>query len=325
MPGMSIIAALAEGFRRMRRAPRLTLGLWLVSLVAALPAGVAMGAILRSAIGASLTADSMRRGFDMEWFWRFNEGAGGIATAFGPDIVGAGAFYNNLESWITGGLFGLFPGLVALGVLYGLLWAFLMGGVIERLTSPWERTPLADFVQSGGRHFARFVRLAILTAIPYVLIHLASRWFYGKLTFLTRDVTSERTIFVLSLLVLGATALLMVIVQIAADYARIATVLEGRRSMLLALAHGVRFVLSRPGAVLGIYAGVGLAGLMLLALYAWLAPGAGQSTWAGVLLAFVAGQIFLCARVAVRVTRLGSEVAFYQAAAPERRVAPAAR
>jgi len=313
---MSIIAAIVEGFRRLRRAPLLAPGLWLVNLVTALPAGVAMGAILRKAIGASLVADNLRRGFDMEWYWRFSEEAGGIARSFSPSIVGAGAFYDNLESWITGGLFGLFPGLVALGILYALLWAFLLGGVLERLASPWERLPLRDFVQAGGRHFARFVRLAILTAIPYILIYLASRWLYRRLTHLTRDVTSESAILLSSLLVLGATALLLVVVHIAADYARIATVVEGRRSMLLALVHGVRFVLSRPVAVLGIWAGLGLAGAVLLALYAWLSPGAGQSTWIGVVLAFVGGQIFLCARLALRVALLGSEMAYYQDASP---------
>ena len=290
----------------------MAVALWLVNLLVALPAAWAMGTFLKESIGASLVHEKMRASIDMEWYWGFSEKAGGIVETFTPGIVGAGAFYDNLEAWITGDLFGLFPGLVALGILYALLWAFLLGGVLERLAGHGETAALSGFALASGRYFPRFVRLAMMTAVAYVLIYLAARRFYGYLAYLTRDVTEERTIFAVSLLTLAVTSLLLVIVHMASDYAKIATVLDGRRGMLRALAGGFRFVLVRPGAVFGIYYGVGLIGLLLLGIYGLIAPGAGPSTIVGVILAFFVGQLFLLARVAVRLTLLGSQMEFYR-------------
>ncbi len=309
---MSFIGAIQTGLRRTLRAPGLAVALWLVNLLVALPAAWAMGTFLEESIGASLVHEKMRASIDMEWYWGFSEKAGGIVETFTPGIVGAGAFYDNLEAWITGDLFGLFPGLVALGILYALLWAFLLGGVLERLAGHGETVALSGFALAGGRYFPRFVRLAMMTAVSYVLIYLASRRFYAHLAHLTRDVTEERTIFAVSLLTLAVTSILLVIVHMASDYAKIATVLDDRRRMIRALAGGFRFVLSHPGVVFGIYYGVGLISLLLLGIYGLIAPGAGPSTIVGVVLAFFVGQAFLLARVAVRLTLLGSQIDFYR-------------
>jgi hypothetical protein len=310
---MSFLGAIRSGFRRVLRAKRMAVALWLVSLLVALPAAWGIGSILEESIGAGLAHEKLRESFDLEWYWKFQEETEGIAATFTPGVVGAGAFYDNLEAWVTGDLFDAFPALVALGILYALLWTFLMGGVLARLARHEEPVSLQGFLQAGGRYFFRFVRLAILTAVPYLLIYLASRWFYDRLYHLTRDVTREWTVFGLSLLTLAVTSFLLVVMHLASDYAKIATVAEEGRGMLRALVGGFRFVLSHPGGVLGIYYGIALVSAILLAIYAMLAPGAGQSTIVGIAFAFIAGQAFLFVRLIVRLTLLGSQTAYFQA------------
>jgi hypothetical protein len=310
---MSFLAAIGAGARRVLGAPRMLAAIWLVGFLVALPAAWAMSSILEESLGASLVQENLREGFDLEWYWLFEAGAQGIATTFGPGVVGASAFYKNLEAWITGNLFGAFPGVVAMGLLYALLWAFLLGGVLERLAHPEAPASLSRFVQAGGWYFLRFVRLALCTGVLYLLIYLAYRWIYGHLDLWTRDVTEEWKIFALSLLVLADAFFALVIVHVASDYAKIATVAREGRSMLHALGGGFRFIWLHLGAVSGIYFGLALVGAILLALYAMLAPGATQSTFAGVLFAFIVGQVFLLARLALRLTLLGSQTAYYQA------------
>jgi len=310
---MSFLAAIGSGARRVLGARRMAAAIWLVSFVVALPAAWAMSSILEESFGASLVQEKLREGFDLEWYWQFEEGAQGIATTFGPSVVGAGAFYNNLEAWVTGDLLHAFPGVVAMGILYAVLWAFLMGGVLDRLARPEASASLSRFVQAGGWYFPRFLRLAVFTGVLYLLIYLAWNWAYGHLEFLTRDVTEEWKIFALSVFARTDTFFGLALVHIASDYAKIATVDREERSMLHALGAGFRFIWLHLGAVLGIYFGLALVGAILLALYAVLAPGAGQSTFAGVLLAFIVGQVFLFARLVLRLTLLGSQTAYYQA------------
>ena len=50
----------------------------------------------------------------------------------------------------------------------------------------------------------------------------------------------------------------------------------------------------------------------LLTLYAWVAPGAAQSTSTSVLFAFVFGQLFLVARLIVRLSLYGGELELYR-------------
>ena len=309
---MNVIGAIAAGFRRVMRARRMAVSLWFVSFLVALPAAWAMGALLKESIGASLVHEKLRDGFDLDWYWLFVEEGSGIAASFSPGIVGAGAFFENLEGWISGTLFGGFPGLVALGVLYSLLWAFLLGGVLERLARPERALTITEFVRAGGTYFQRFVLLAILTAVPYLLIYICSRWLYDRLEFLTRDVTHEWTIFALSLLVLAVTALLLVLVHIAGDYAKISTVVEGRRNMLQALGRGFRFLFSHPVRTLGIYCALALLWVAILLVYTYIAPGSGQSTLIGVVFAFLAGQLVLFSRLVVRLALLGGQTALFQ-------------
>lgn len=310
---MSFLAAIGAGARRALGARRVLAALWLVSFAVAFPAAWAMSSILEESLGASLVQEELRAGFDFEWYWLFAEGAQGLASTFSPGVLGAGAFYKNLEAWITGDLLGVFPGVVAIGALYALLWAFLLGGVLDRLARPEAAASLSRFVQAGGWYFPRFVRLALVTGVLYLLIYLASGRIYDRLGEWTRDVTQEWKIFALSLLVLTDAFFGLVIVHVASDYAKIATVAREERSMLHALGAGFRFLWLHLGAVAGIYFGWALIGAILLAIYAAIAPGAAQSTFIGVFFAFIAGQVFLFARLTLRVALLGSETAYYQA------------
>ena len=52
-----------------------------------------------------------------------------------------------------------------------------------------------------------------------------------------------------------------------------------------------------PVKTVGLYFGLGAIGVVMLAAYAWVAPGANQSAFTGVVFAFCVGQAFLISRV----------------------------
>jgi hypothetical protein len=106
------------------------------------------------------------------------------------------------------------------------------------------------------------------------------------------------------------------------DYAKIATFVEDRRSMLLAALRGFGFVFSNPAKTFGLYYGLGILGVVLLGLYAFSAPGAGQTTVTAVVLAFIIGQAYLIAKLVLRLAFYGGQLAIYEAAgqAPEPQV-----
>jgi hypothetical protein len=226
--------------------------------------------------------------------------------------VGAGAFFNNLEAWLSGELFTGLPVLVALGVGYLLLWAFLLGGILKRLAEN-GRLPPWQVVENGGRFFLRFLRLSLLSGVFYALIYVAGRWLLIGIDRATVDVTAERTIFYWTVAGAALVGFLLCVVNVVFDYAKIAIVLEDRGRVVRAALDGLRFVRQHPVQTLSLYFFLVLVGVGLLAAYRTLAPGVGQATLPSVVLAFLAAQAFLVARLVLRLSFYGGQMALYQA------------
>lgn len=310
---MSLIQAVRSGCGRVVASPWLIAGLWLVNLVVALPAAVVMTSAIHESVGASLVSAPLTEGFDLGWYGEFEHEAKGLERTFTPTVAGAGAFYDNLEAWFEGSLFTAFTGLVGLGVAYALLWALLLGGILERYALDGGERGLAALLGAGGRWFFRFARLAVASGVLYLGVYRLARWVFGWIGDATRDVTAETQVLYRVLPAALGVALLLVVVHVAFDYAKIAMVVEQRRSALLAALRGLVFVVRHPVRTLGLYVALAAAGLLLLGVYALVAPEAGPSTWAGVAAAFLLGQALLAARLSLRLTTWAGEAALYRA------------
>lgn len=308
---MTTFRALTHGLRQAA-SPKLLLTLWLVNVVAALPATAVLTQTLDRSFGHSLAARNLVEGFDTAWYGEFSAEAEGIGRTFSPSLLGVGAVFDNLESWWSGRLFTENGGvLVGLGAIYALLWALLLGGILERLVRPDGGTGLDRLFWAGGRYFLRFLGLAALSGVLYYGVYRLSRWYFKTVQNATRDVTRETTVFHWVLLGAALTVILLALVRMVFDYAKIATVRDERRNFLAAAWEGLRFVVSRPLRTAGVVLGYAVLGVVLVALYALVAPGAGQSTWLTVILALLVGQVYLVGRLFLRVGLLGAEVGVF--------------
>ncbi len=169
------------------------------------------------------------------------------------------------------------------------------------------------FFQACGGFFPRLLRLGLVAAIAYgFLFQSFHGWLLEDLyDNLTRDVSVERTAFFIRvtlyavfLAVLGAFNLLF-------DYAKVRLVVEDRRSALGALRAAGRFLARRPIGSISLYLCNVLLFVLVLALYAVVAPGAGStgvSMWIGAAI----GQAYIAARLWVKLVFWASESAWFQ-------------
>lgn len=318
---MLVFRTFAVGLRRTLAAPGMVLGFWLAGVLVALPAAFVLGAALERSIGASQVHERLRAGFDMGWYGEFEFGARGIETAFGPTVAGVTAFLDNVEGLIDAGLFRVFGGLIGAAAIYALLRLLLLGGALRRFAAPpRSRKGLARFLQDGAELFPRFLRLALIAAPCYVVVYLLHWRIYHALETATSDVTDEVTVLLPSLGVWAFTALLLIVVHQSFCYAKIATALEGRRSMFLAALRGAGFVVGHPLRTTGLHLVAVAAVVLLIAGWALLGPGTAQAGYFGVTMAFVAGQVWLILRTGVRLATLGARTELYLrlTAKPER-------
>jgi hypothetical protein len=306
---MTVSSAWQDGLRRVVRARILLLGLWLASVMAVLPFALAIREALVDHLGESLAAESAAAGVNFDWWSEFLAHASGLSQTFVPSILGFAPVLKNIGTIADGAsLAGPVALIVAANTLLSL---FLLGGMLDRLARD-RSTSAHGFFAACGVFFFRFLRLAALAAAVYGALFW---WVYPSLfdeiyPEWTRQMTSERQAFALRLALSAAFAALLIAVNLIFDYAKIRMVVEDRRSAIGTLAAASRFVRRHRGAAFALYLLNTLLFIAVLALYYVVAPGAGGgiSAW----LALFVSQIYIVARIAVRLAFAASQIALFQ-------------
>lgn len=293
----------------MQRAPALIAGLWLMTFLLAWPLAVTLRGMLAEHLGASLAAESAATGMNFDWWNEFLAQAAGIGQTFVPAILGFAAVLKNISGVADAS--GL-PTVIASAITAHIVVSiFLLGGVLDRLAR--DRTTGAyGFFAACGTFFFRLLRLGgVAAAMYWFLFTTVHAWLFDRVyTEATRDVTVEQTAFGYRVVLYIVFATIVVAFNIWFDYAKIRMVVEDRRSALGALTSALRFILRHGGSVIGLYLLDVLIFVLLLLIYAVVAPGAagGFAAWIG----FLIGQLYIALRVVVRLLFAASQIAFFQ-------------
>ena len=300
-----------DGFKRVLGAPAVIAGVFVVTLLAALPLALSLRAALRGHLGASLMADEAASAVNYDWWQEFTAQAGnGLGSTFTPSIIG---FATTLDS--VSGLLdarALITPVAAAIHVYLLAWIFLSGGILDRYAR-LRPTRAHGFFASSGTFFFRFLRLGIVAgAVYWFLFAYVHQWLFAKwYVNATRDLSVEHTVLYWRLLMYAIFGALLAITAVVFDYAKVRAVVEDRRSMIGALAAAVRFIVRHPGRIAALYGLNAVTFLAVVAVWALVAPGAGGaglSLWAGLL----ASQGYVLARLVVKLQLMASETVVFQ-------------
>jgi hypothetical protein len=128
---------------------------------------------------------------------------------------------------------------------------------------------------------------------------------------LTRNLTEERAAFAVRLSLYGLFAVALAASNLVFDYAKVRIVVEDRRSALGALVGAIRFLRRSGSAAVALYLINSLLFVAVLAGYAAVAPGAGFAGWS-IWLGFVVGQLYVLARLWVKLVFWASATALFQ-------------
>jgi len=301
-------SAISRGLRNSLGSPVLLLWLWLVTLLVALPAGVAMHESVRSDLGLSLAGEGLVGQIDRGWLEEFEFRARGFEKSLGMIQLSSAAVLENLEGWWSGRLFTMDRGLVALAGAHLLVWILMLGGLLQHLAKGGGRLKLHEFFAAGARHFGPLLRLTILSGFFYFAVFRLARRLFPWIEDLTRDVTRETTALAANLAGVALVLILLALLSSISDFAKISIVTQNRRSAVLASVRGLVFVLRRPLRVAVIRLSFGLLLVLLIGLYVSMGPGSGQASWLGVAGALLVGQAYLLARTALRVSLLAAQL-----------------
>jgi len=304
--GLGAWGSVLQGLNRVKNAPALVIGVWLSTLLMAMPLAIVLQQMIGAHLGGSLAAQSAAEGVNYDWWNEFLAQTSGLGATFVPAIIGFAAVMKNIASVADK---PPIPTVISLVVIsYMTLSLFLAGGILDRLARD-RALGAGAFFSACGVYFVRFIRLGIVMAVVYgVLFGPYHSWLFDAVyPALIADLTVERTAFFIRSALYAAFALPLFAANMLFDYAKIRAVIEDRRSMLGALAASWRFIARNPAAVTGVYAINALVFLLVIGLYYLIAPGASADA-----LAFAIGQLYIVLRVIVRLLFAASQTALFQ-------------
>jgi len=284
---MTVFKAIGNGAGTASRRPLVLSTLWVANLVFALLIVAPWAALVRADLGHSLLGRSLHA---LDFLWL-------------GDLVFR---YQNAAPALLAGF------LVPL-VFYFALSVFLNGGVLGRLLDREGRTTLQAFFADCGRHFGRFVRLFLISVAFYVLAFGAVLGLFSLIT--GRALERARTEWTPLGLTWGRTLLallLLSLVHMVFDYARIIVVAEDERRVLRALRKALAFLGRRFFRAWALYLIVGAGVVAAAALYfavGGLIPGSGLA-WLGFGLLW--GQAFVLFRLWTKMVFFSAQAEYYQ-------------
>ena len=305
-----VARAWTDGWRRVFAARAIIAGVFAATFVAALPLAMTMRGLIEAHLGRSVMADRAADGVNYDWWQEFLSQGSGLGSTLTPSVIGFAATLDNLSSLLDGQR-EILPVTMALAT-YLLVWTFLSGGILDRYARQ-RATRAHGFFAAAGVFFWRFLRLAAIAGVVYwFLFTYVHAWLFDDLyTRMTRDLSVERDAFLWRLTLYVVFAALLAATTVVFDFARIRTVVEDRRSIAGSLLAALGFIGRHPRQVLGVYALNAVAFVVVIAVWAGVAPGAsgaGLSVWLGLL----AGQMFVLARLLVKLQGLASQTALFQ-------------
>lgn len=287
---MGVFKAAGSGIATASRRPRLLLILWVFNVLFALLIAGPFFALFSSDLGHSLLGRNLQA-LDFIWLgdliFRYQDVAPAALAAVAIPVV-----------------------------LYALVYVFLNGGIIGRLLDGEGRTTLQTFFSDCGRYFWRFVRLFLISLLFYALAFgVVLEAVSALLKPVSEKALTEWPDFWISALHSVAALLVLSLVHIIFDYARILVVSEDDHRVRHALMTALRFVGSRffRAWLLYLLIAAGFAaGTAVYALAGQAVPPEGLA-WAG--LGILWGQVFIA-------FRLWTKMIFFSAQAEYLRTSP---
>jgi hypothetical protein len=305
-----ILASWIGGWRRVVQAGGMAIAIHALSFLLALPFALAVQDQIASQLGSSLAAGAVADGVNNDWWSEFTAQAAGLGATFTPSIIGFASTLDTLSRVLD----ARYPPMTLMWLLGGYLalWTFLNGGILDRYARQ-RPTRAHGFFSACGRLWFRLARLSAIAALVYWLLfrYLHPWMFLEVLGDTTRNLGIERSVFLWRLLFYAIFGLVLLTINVVFDYARIRLVVEDRRSALGALRASLRYFLHHPLQITALYALNALGFVLLIATWSAAAPGVygtGLAMWAAVSI----GQIYLAARLAVKLHFMASQTALFQ-------------
>ncbi|MCP2521017.1 hypothetical protein NLD30_11320 [SCandidatus Aminicenantes bacterium Aminicenantia_JdfR_composite] len=285
---MRIFKVFINGILTANNNYKIIIYLWVINFLYSFMLVVPIYFLINMDISKSLMGERMAQGFDLFWLGDFIYKFRHISLA--------------LIGWV------IFPALI-----YLLLYIFLNGGIIGRLSVNFEKVNLKNFFSDCGQFFWRFFKLFLISIIVYIIfVGLIYKIIGSILEIFTKRAVTEWPLIIVSNLKIIIFLLLFTIINMFFDYAKIRLVISNSKKVLRETLFTLNFLRRRFFKVWALYLLICLLFLIITIIYLETAHIMPKNTMFFIFLIFIFQQIYIFGRLWVRLIFFASEIEFYR-------------
>lgn len=266
--------------------------IWFLSLLLVSMLAMPIKGALNSGFGKSMITEKLADGLNFEVF------------------ADMGAAFRSIMSFFSVGLF--------MTILVGfILNAFFTGGVFERLKESSGKFSAGEFFRASAKNFWSFLVISLI--ISLIILVLAFLIIGIPLSIVGQsDSSPEGALFQTGLIVLSIFFLLLTVLLLVADYARVWQVTMDRNVCFKAIGFGFSqtfktFLSSFPLMIILLVVQLSFGWLVLKIL-----PGIRPATGGGVFHMFLLSQILFFLKIMLKIWRYGSVTVLMAVNSPEK-------
>ncbi len=284
---MSIIQAIVKGMGTTVRKPRLLVILYVINVLFAVAVAAPLLFLVQRELGHSFLGSNVRP-VDIMWI--------GEAVLKYQDALPA-----------------LLGAMIVGAALYLVLHIFLNGGIVGRLLDREGPTTIEPFFGDCARYFWRFVRVFLLSCVfLFLTLGVVMKLVSGLIRPAMESAATEWLPLILSNIHLLLALLLLSIVRMVVDYARIAVVADGERKVLRALRHALKFLGHRFFRAWALYLLLAVLSLAGMVVFHVVFDRLGTPAVSMVLAGLVWMQVYVVFRLWIRALFVSAQAEYYR-------------
>jgi hypothetical protein len=283
---MRILKIFEEGFKTTNKRLKIVVYLWLINFAFSVVIVTPVYFLIKKDLSGSLMSDQILKGSELLWLsdiiYKYQDSL--------PALVG----------WF------LIP-----GIFFMLLYIFLYGGIIGRITAQDEKINLTSFLSDCGNYFFPFLRVFLISVVAYIVVFGGIHSIISALLNLwKKGASTEWPLILASILEFVILVLLFSIVRMFFDYVRVRLVVEKSKKAIRATLLNISFIGRRFFKAWFLYLLVGLItavfGAIYLAVYQ-LIPNIGVLLLVG----FIWQQAYVLSRMWTKILFYSTEIHFF--------------
>lgn len=285
---MKTLKAYAGGFKAALNTKKLSATIYIITIMMALILAIPFQGTIEKEAGNSMAFTNLLKDFDYTVYKDFMNQS---AQALQPYISAA----------------------IWMGIFYLIFTIFFEGGILTVLRRKEDKFSLRFFWEASAKYFSRFLRLAIYTIILQLITAGIVFAVLSKiLSSASETVPSEASLFYIGLTGVIIYILIFIFLLIVTDYAKVMLVENEEYRPLRTIIRSFGFVFRHFLSTYFLYLLLLIVPVLLFVIYFRAEDAIGMSSGGKIFIIFIIQQLFIWARIFIKIWILGSELNLYK-------------